>query len=132
MRLRRYRPMAVLLLVLQLQACTSWRPVTVSPREFIEEEQPSAIRVTRPDGTSLFMENPTVADDSIFSVCRPEDGSSCTIRTGSLSLDDVSALEAPRTDIDKSIGAIIGTGFLLSLVYGALTLDLTSPVRNRN
>ncbi len=121
MRLRRYRPMAVLLLVLQLQACTSWRPVTVSPREFIEEEQPSAIRVTRPDGTSLFMENPTVADDSIFSVCRPEDGSSCTIRTGSLSLDDVSALEVRRTDSTRTFGLFALLTALAIAVYEAAT-----------
>jgi len=36
------RPVAALMLVLHLGGCTSWRPVAVSPRQFIEETSLSA------------------------------------------------------------------------------------------
>jgi hypothetical protein len=121
MRLRRYRRMALLLLVLHLQACVSWQPVTLSPREFIEEDQPSAVRVTRLDGTALVMSSPRIANDSIFSECQPGDGS-CTTRIGSLSLDDVSALEVRGTDITRTAWGIIGAGLFVLWAYKASTV----------
>ena len=122
MKLRHYRRFGLLLLVLHLQACISWQPVTVTPREFIEEDQPSTVRVTRLDGTALLMSSPRIANDSIFSECQPGDGS-CTIRTGSLSLDDVSALEVRGTDITKTAGGIIGAGIFVNPSVVAQRLD---------
>lgn len=60
-----YRPLALLLLVLHLGACSSWRPTTVPPRQFIEEERPSRVRITTLDGNQVVLEVPTIVNDSI-------------------------------------------------------------------
>ena len=39
MRLRRYRPVALTLLVLHLGPCATWRPTTNSPQQMILEER---------------------------------------------------------------------------------------------
>ena len=101
------------LLVLHIQACTSWRPVTVSPREFIEEDQPSAVRVTRADGAALVVPNPIVVNDSIQ--CRLTVGVTCRARL--LALDDVQVLETRRPSAPRTallIGAVLGLASLIS------------------
>ena len=61
----RYRPLALLLLVLHLGGCMTWRPIAVSPRQVIEEEQPSSVRVTQPDGILIVLHDPAIRNDSI-------------------------------------------------------------------
>jgi hypothetical protein len=51
-----------------LAGCTTWRPTTVSPKQVIEEEQPSSVRVTQTDGTLLVLSNPSIVNDSIVTV----------------------------------------------------------------
>jgi hypothetical protein len=59
-----YRPVALLLLVLHVGACSSWRPLPVSPREYIETE-PTSVRITTLDGTRVVLPEPAIANDSI-------------------------------------------------------------------
>ncbi len=115
MRLRRYRPAAVMLLGLHLSACHTWEPVlSISPRRFIEEGLPPAVRVVLADGTEV-VRNPRVANDSIFSAVpgcqvssvRAGPSQACRVpRTEQLSLSDVRSLEIQRTHVGRSIAAI--------------------------
>ena len=87
----RYRPFALLMLVLYLGACTSWRPSTVSPRQLIEEEQPGAVRVTTTDGTRVLLREPSIEADSISYVsldlaAAPPGGIAGQVRTEGLKI----------------------------------------------
>ena len=72
MKLRRYRPVSVVLLLLHLGACTTWRPIALSPRQLIDE-RPQSIRIWR-SGAPLVVSRPSIENDSIVVVegtCRP-------------------------------------------------------------
>ncbi len=72
MTLRRYRPIAVLLVVVHTTACSTWQPTTASPRQVIEDTRPGRVRVTKADGTTVVAHEPGIRGDSITSVekCR--------------------------------------------------------------
>ena len=63
----RGRPLALLLLVLHLDACSSWQPLPVSPREYIGTE-PTSIRITTLDGERAVLPEPAIANDSIHGI----------------------------------------------------------------
>ena len=54
-----------LLMLLLLSACKTWQPVMGSPTQLIAEENPSVVRLTRPDGTSVVVTAPRIENDSI-------------------------------------------------------------------
>ena len=125
MKLRRYRPVAIVLLVLHLGACTTWRPSPVGPRQLIEEERASPIRFTRPDGTSVVVRNPRIRNDSIAvvsGVCRRLPGISGPRRyrcptTALLALDDVRVLEVQRPARGRTL--LLISPLLVTLVFAA-------------
>ena len=92
MRKANLGPIAAGLLALHLGACTSWQPSTISPRQLIEGKRPPTVRIIRTDGTALVMNSPSIANDSILSECGQGEFA-CRMRTGTLSLDDVRAIE---------------------------------------
>jgi len=61
----RCRPVALLMLVLFLGACTTWQPGVVSPRQLIEEGQPRVVRVTSPDSVRRVVRNPRIENEAI-------------------------------------------------------------------
>jgi len=101
---------ALVLLGLHLNACSTWDPVAVSPRQFVEEEQPAAIRITRADGNRLVVRYPLIENDSIHSVqaCQalltPREPGGCA---GWLPLADVSALEVERVNVLRTLALIL-------------------------
>ena len=102
--LRRYRPAALLMLVLHVTGCYSWQPTTVSPRQFIEEEQPGKIRILQADGEQVEIRNPGVETDSIsFRVSSGLFGSE-TVR---IALSDVSTVEVQRFSIGKTVALVV-------------------------
>jgi hypothetical protein len=109
MYLRRYRPIALLLLGLHLGACSRWEPTTVSPREVIEEQEPSAVRLTRTDGTRVEMKEPVIRSDSMQSeecqrIQRPW-RVECEA-AGPIALGDIQSLDVRHTDAVASVAAI--------------------------
>jgi hypothetical protein len=127
MRLRRYRPIAILLLALHLGGCTRWEPTTVSPRVLIEEERPSAVRVTRADGTRVELDDPLIRADSI-SMPREDceraftsDGRAACVGVTSVALDDVQALDLRRPDAVRTVAALVlGPVVFLGAVLGVI------------
>ena len=122
MKLRRYRPVAIVLLVLHLDACITWRPSPVEPRQLIEEERANPIRLTLPDGTSVVVRHPRIKNDSIAfvsGVCRrlPGRGAARYVcpTTSLISLDDVSVVEVRQAASGNNAGIalVLLTGFLL-------------------
>lgn len=119
MSARRYRPMALLLLVLHLGACTSWQLTTVSPRQVVEAEQPSSVRITQPDGTQVVLKDPAIRNDSIV-------GTDEAGMVKQAALDD-GVLEVRRLSVGKTIGLSIG---LAALTAGILALKFLLDLEN--
>ena len=122
MRLHRYRPVAIVLLVLHLSACTTWRPSPIEPRQLIEVERANPIRLTRPDGTSVVVRNPRIKNDSIAfvsGVCRrlPGRGAARYVcpTTSLISLDDVSVVEVRQaaSGNNPTIALVLLAGLVL-------------------
>ena len=114
---RRYRPLALLMLVLYLTGCHSWQPIAVSPRQFIEEEQPDQLRIFQADGERTEGRNPSVEADSIsFRVPSALFGS----ETARIALSDITAVEAWHFSIGKTVSHIAAamSGLAASLDWG--------------
>ena len=110
MSLRRYRPVALVLMVLHLSACLSWQPTTVSPPQLIEGEEPSQVRITRTDGERVTIHSPQVRADSIV-------GDGGTVAVSSIQRVEVRRFSGVRT-------VILGLGVVLAPVvfYGLVVL----------
>jgi hypothetical protein len=126
----RCRSIALLLLVLHLAACATWRPATSAPRALIEEERPASLRITRPDSTTVVVRNPSIINDSITTVtefCRaplmgqPRDCRRTT--TTVLSIDDVSALEVRRLSALRTAGFVICTAGAAFVIFYAVLFE---------
>ena len=110
------RPAASLMLLLHLTGCYSWQPVTASPRQFVEEEQPGHIRISQGDDEELELRNPRVEGDSLAARI------STFNRTGTvrIALTDITAVESRRLQVGKTVLAIV-----------PVLLFLIGPVRLR-
>ncbi len=128
MKLRRYRPVSVVLLVLHIGACTTWQPVRVNPRQFIEEKQPSEVRVTSPYWRSIVVSSPAIVNDSIAGVpdsCESpvfdEEGRRvCVTPTTLFAVSDVGRVETQRVSAPRTALAILAGGLVIKTLYDAL------------
>lgn len=59
------RPVALVLLVVHLGGCYSWRPTTVAPPQVIEVEDPAQVRVTSVGCGRLVLSDPEIRGDSL-------------------------------------------------------------------
>ena len=96
------RPIACTLLLCYLAACTSWHVTQgVSPLQLISTEHPRTVRVTRTDGSRIFLDEPRIAaGDSLVGV---HDG----VQT-SVAVSDVSQVATQKFSPAKSIGLVLG------------------------
>jgi len=135
MRLRRYRPAAVLLLALHLHACVTHRPVTTDPAEFLRSERPGRVRVTKTDGTTVAVREPVVSGDSIFGVETYSDISNIsgqprevtrTREVPVMPLNELSQLEVVSVSGWRTTGLILGitaVGLIGLLVWVSSQFD---------
>lgn len=65
------RRLVAALLLLATTACQTWVPSTMSARDLVASEAPSEVRVTRPDGNVVTIDDPVVRNDSIVSGTDP-------------------------------------------------------------
>ena len=115
----RYRLRAVLLLflVLNVTACYTWQGVaTTRPIELIEATQPDYIRVLKPDGTQVELENPSVEGDQLVGTTTTRSGGSFEPSDASVPLADVLMIEIR----ELSLGRTAGLGVLLLIPLGVL------------
>jgi hypothetical protein len=104
----RCRAVLLLVLVLYLGACTTWRVSTVGPRQAIEA-QPDRVRVTLLDSTTVVVDRPVVVNDSVATVslaCQEESPGQRTcmmMPTTVLPLSEVVALELRRYQLGRTL-----------------------------
>lgn len=60
------RRLGVLLITLNVAACTTWRPATAPLPAVVEEEALSRILVTRTDGREIEVQNPAIVGDTLY------------------------------------------------------------------
>ena len=108
MRLRRYRTVAVLLLALHVNACTTWRPTTVSPPQLLEDEAPSRVRITRLAGEQVTIEAPRIRADSVVGR-----GTAAPV---SVAVSDIQQIEVRRTSVLRTLGLAPGVLFFIAAV----------------
>ena len=136
MTLRRYRPIALVMLALHLQACASWAPSALPPRQLIEAERPTSVRITKTDGTQQVVREPSIQGDSIARTledCRISIAAAgrvpCESTTsGVAALADVQAIESWKRDTPKTVGAIVL--LMPVVVVGAFMLASTVSCGN--
>ncbi len=108
------RVIACILLPCYLLACSSWKTVEVSPVQVISEEQPSKVRLTLTDGSTVVLEQPVVSGDTLTGV---GEGEQVTIP-----VSDVTHVAVRKTSAGKTIalgvlagGVIVGALYLVAL-----------------
>jgi len=109
------RPIACTLLLCYLPACTSWHVEKgVSPQQVISAEHPSAVRVTRADGSHIVLHQPRIAaGDSLAGVL---DGTPSSVAVSDVTQVAVRKVSAGKT-IGLAAGAAVGAGIVAVIVY---------------
>ena len=112
------RPLVVLMFVLHLTGCYSWQPVTVSPRQIVDEEEPGRIRIFQADGEAIELRNPRVEADSLAGRISTYDQTG-TVR---IALTDIIAVEVKRLSKPKTVvaGAALAVGVAVIVVWARL------------
>ena len=108
MRIKRYRPIVFLFLMVHVQACSSWQLATLSPPGVIEAEQPQEIRITRTNGEQVTIQGPAVWADSIAGT---EGGD--PVKVG---LSDIQQVEVKRGNVARVGFLVVVAAIGVSLV----------------
>ena len=111
---------AALLLAVNLTGCHSWHPVTVSPRQFIEEEQPDRIRVWRQGVPSTEVRYPLIEGDILTSTVPSEP-------PVGIALTDITRIDVRRFSQRQTLALVLGVAAASALVVGlimAASIDL--------
>ena len=120
-----------LLACVAVAACATWTPSVIPPRQLLDEDPPSAIRVYKGDGSHVDVQDPVIAGDSIVSspsgTCFTDSNSGRLICTDgattnptAVALDEVIAIEVNQLSGGRTavaIGIPVGLGLL---IYAAL------------
>jgi hypothetical protein len=109
--LRHLRIPALLMLALNVGACTRWEPITIAPRQFIESAHPKTVRVWYEDGDSRVLRRPVVQNDSIVEVGERCTNGRCEILSRTAPLDGITELEVPN--IDNTPFVVVGAATLV-------------------
>jgi hypothetical protein len=102
----------VLLALMFLTACSSWRVQPVAPAELIGQQHPDQVRLRRHDGRQVVVKQPLVRSDSVIAQV-PRDSTA-------VPLSDVSAIAVRRFDWLKTTGLVVlVTGATLGVACAA-------------
>ena len=120
MSLRSYRGPALLMLLLNLQACYAWQPSAMSISDVMAGD-PGTIRVTTTGGATLTYDEPRLIGDSIttaeaLAACPPAETEPCRITRidgrsiAPIPLDEVTSVEFREFSPGRTVGAVVLTG----------------------
>ena len=111
--------MAALLLCVHVCGCTTWQPVQVSPREFIETEHPYKIRFRDYSGDWLNLSYPRMDGDTIAGTTpgkRQSNGKKEVLRIR-MAVTEVPRIQAKRVNEAQSVIAVTA---VTGVVVGAI------------
>ena len=101
----------VLLTVIALAGCRTWRPVDVSGPA-IARAAPDVVRIVRADGTRATVSSPAIVSDSIVGF----DGFD-PVRTA---LSDVSSVEIQRWSVPRTAGFVVAQASLVLHLFALI------------
>ena len=111
------RIIAAVLLV-QFVGCQSWQPTSLSARDALTQQDPSAMRVTRADGAVVTIPDPIIRNDSI--VPGPDQATAVL----GVPTSDVNALEVRRFSGRRSL--LLAGAIIFAALGWAQAVDATS------
>jgi len=106
---------ALLLAVLTLGGCMTWRPATLPPRSLLAGAQETSVRVWRRGGEPIVLRTPVILGDSIVGSAP---GASWTDRTA-IALSDVTRVEVERVDANRTVLLVAALGATVVAVVAA-------------
>jgi len=117
------RVLSAILLPAYLASCTSWQVPPVSPEQAITEDQPSKIRVTLTDGSTVEMEQPRIVGDTLRGLVFPRSygggrakgGEDNSLGERDVLLADIATLTVAKPDVTKSVFLGLGIGFVVGV-----------------
>jgi len=111
------RPIAAVLLLCYLAACTSWHvEKEVNPLQLISTKHPRVVRLTRADGSRVVLDEPRIAaGDSLLGVHYGVQSS--------VAVSDVTQVATRRVSAGKTIGLFLG---LSTVAVGAAVIACVS------
>ncbi len=118
MRARR-SPIAALLLLLYLPACTSWHVGAPTPAQFVEREKPERAQVTKTDGSTVVLTSPVVRGDSLFGTRSAGLVQGDTTRLVGLPLSEVRSVAVRKFSTGNTlllVGAVVAVAFVGVLI----------------
>jgi hypothetical protein len=109
------RTIILLVVILPLQGCASWGPTSVDPRQLIEEQRPSTIRVHSLSGDRRVADKPEIENDSIMTRserCRASVAAGGRVvcessRTAVAALSDIDFIEVEQFDAMRTAGGVV-------------------------
>ena len=121
----RRRPIASAFLLWYLAACTTWHVEKgVSPSQLISTTHPTAVRLTRANGSHVVVEQPrVVGGDSVA-------GFHNGVSSNAVAVSDVTQVAVKKVDAGKTIGLALGICVPLFLVVYAAALGETTQNGN--
>jgi hypothetical protein len=129
MKTSRFRPVAAVLLCLHLVGCYSWKPVSVSPRDFIERETPKELRVWDASDELTVLRRPRIIGDSIAAFVTQSLANwsrTETVLRGRIAVSDVARAQYKSMKLMATFGTVSGVAVLLTLaaaVFGVWDSD---------
>jgi hypothetical protein len=124
----RRRLMTVAILVSALCGCSTWRPVAVSPREYVETTTPDWVRVHYGAGSVRTLKQPWVSGDSLREQGTLCTNGQCVARNATAPLNGIIELQVRRTSVPRTTLFVVGLSFgalvFAFLVSGGVTIGL--------
>lgn len=112
----RLRAVLLLLLLLNLTACSTWQSVgPVSPSQFIETEQPERVRVYMRGGGQAELESPSVEGDALVAP------------NVSMPLADIIGLEVREFSLDRTmllLGGVAAGVLVVAVAVVSATIEI--------
>ena len=107
---------ALATVLVQLNACMSWKTTDVSPEQYIQTKHPGEVRLTLHTGTRLLINNPQVTADSLRGVS----GAGLEGKQVAYPLEEIGLFEVQRLDGLKT-GLLVG-GMITMVAGTAISL----------
>lgn len=120
MRLRRYRPTAIVLLLVHTTACMEWRLSPLSPHQLIEEESPEEIRVTLLSGERMVLTDPRIQADSVVGTLTETVDGVTHIRPAPVHVGDVQQIEVHHFNGRRTFGTVLAVAGVAAVVWACI------------
>jgi len=121
------RTIALLLLVLQVLACTSWKPSKLTPAQAVEGRR--EIRVHLADGSQVAVLDPWIRTDSLggAQLAVIVGATGIRARTEPLPLDSIASIRTQQFDVWRTVTVIVMGATVVAAIAWAVTCANQEP-----